>query len=356
MDVTLIGNHFPDPQQILFDKLDIYYSYLPQWAGIFPDREYQKPFDEVRAETEQGIVVVQPLDLSIKSSVFRHNLHRMVHLLTEMVRRARFITFLAKLQPLMNAWSRLTKNTSLIKEADLAEVVRIRCEVAEALSVEKWAVQFIGPLQNLISLATQRPNDLVNIVGYARQDGGDQSSSGTPEIPVQIAYRPGTIPIPTSEPTLPETILFSLQEVSSDFSSVVEEWLRTSDELASVYWLFFGVQYTNLPLDLQYLLIAQAAEVYQDYRFDERATFRNQLRNLVNQTDNELHPLLGNTGEERQKLADVMYNTRNYLTHHRNNLASKAATGTELWYISRAFPNPPKSSSMESKTGSYLAE
>src|SRR5260370_4771413 len=171
----------------------------------------------------------------------------------------------------MSTWNELTKDGGLINEADLAEVVRIRCEVAEALPLEKWAAQFIGPLQNLISLATQRPNALVKIIGYVQHDDTDQSSSGTREIPVQIAYRPSIIPIPTSDPTFPQTILFSLQEASTDFSSVIDRWLRTSDELASAYQLFFGVQYSKLQIDLEFLLIAQATEVYQDHRFDKTA-------------------------------------------------------------------------------------
>lgn len=330
VEVTFVGTHFPDPEQILFNKLDIYYRYLPQWAGIFPYRGHQKPFDEVRAETAQGITIVQSV---------------------------------------MSTWNELTKDGGLINEADLAEVIRIRCEVAEALPLEKWAVQFIGPLQNLISLATQRPNALVKIIGYVQHDDTDQSSSGTREIPVQIAYCPSIIPIPTSDPTFPQTILFSLQEASTDFSSVIDRWLRTSDELASAYQLFFGVQYSKLQIDLEFLLIAQATEVYQDHRFDKtampeekfqemmriilaacpeeqslwledtlqyknNATFRQQLKDLITQTNDMLQFLLGRNRKKRDDFADVVFDTRNYLTHHTKELASKAASGVDLYYIS----------------------
>jgi hypothetical protein len=327
VDVTFIGNHFPDPQQILFNKVDLYYSYLPQWAGIFPYRGHQKPFDEVRAETSSVTVVVRP----VRSS-----------------------------------WS------EFIKEADLTEVACIRCEVTHALPLDKWLAQFISPLQNLISLATQRPNSLVNIVGYVKQNSADLSNSNTSEIPVQIAFLPAIIPIPTNKPTFPGTILFSLQEVSANFSTVIDRWLRASDELASVYRLFFGVYYSTLPIDLEFLLITQAVEVYQDHRFDRtampeekyqemmkiilsacpeeqkqwladkleysnHATFRQQLKNLITQTNVVLHPLLGINGKKRNELVEIIYDTRNYLTHHTKELASKAASGIELFYITRCL-------------------
>src|SRR5690348_358757 len=210
--------------------------------------------------------------------------------------------------------------------------------------------------QASISLATQRPNALVKIIGYVQHDDTDQSSSGTREIPVQIAYCPSIIPIPTSDLTFPQTILFSLQEASTDFSSVIDRWLRTSDELASAYQLFFGVQYSKLQIDLEFLLIAQATEVYQDHRFDKtampeenfqemmrinlaacpeeqslwledtlqyknNATFRQQLKDLITQTNDMLQSLLGRNRKKRDDFADVVFDTRNYLTHHTKELA-----------------------------------
>jgi len=328
VEIAFIGAHFTDPQQILFKKVDIHYSYLPQWAGLFPYRGYQKTFDDVRASITKGTITVQLIE---------------------------------------NIWNELTQKTELIKEADLPEIVRIRCEIQEALLLEEWVAQFVVPLQHLISLATQRPNAIVNIVGYVKQNEEEQSNNEASEIPVQVAFSPAIIPISTSKLTVPETILFSLQEVG-DFSSLMDVWLRVSDELDSAFRLFFGVQYTNLPLDLRFLLIAQAVEVYQDHRFEKtafseeeyralmeivlaacpteqkewladalqysnHATFRQQLRNFITQTNAVLHPLLGINGKKRSELVEVIYNTRNYLTHHTKELVSKTASGIELFYI-----------------------
>jgi hypothetical protein len=131
VEIAFIGAHFTDPQQILFKKVDIHYSYLPQWAGLFPYRGYQKTFDDVRASITKGTITVQLIE---------------------------------------NIWNELTQKTELIKEADLPEIVRIRCEIQEALLLEEWVAQFVVPLQHLISLAIQRPNAIVNIVGYVKQN------------------------------------------------------------------------------------------------------------------------------------------------------------------------------------------
>lgn len=333
-DVALIGAHFTDPEMILFNIVDVQYSYLPQWAGIFPYRGYQNPFDEVRASTAKGTITVQLI---------------------------------------RDVWDKLTRETDLIKESGLPEVVRIRCEIQEALALEGWTDQYVFPLQHLISLATQRPNAIVNIVGYVKQNGPAQSNSDGSDIPVQIAFPPAIIPIPTSESTTPRDILFSLEEIASNFSHIIEIWLQNADELNSVYKLFFGVLYTNLLLDLRFLLIAQAVEAYQDRRFEKtafaeevyqdlvktvlaacpdeekrewvagalefsnHATFRQQLRNLITQTNAVLKPLLGANSTKRNEFAEVVYNTRNYLTHHTEELAARSASRRELLYITRCL-------------------
>ncbi len=333
VEVAFIGAHFTDPQHVLFNKVDAHYSYLPQWAGIFPYYGHQKAFDQVRASTTKGTITVQLI---------------------------------------RSVWNELTKETDLIKEADLPEVVRMRFEVQEALSLDGWMAQFVSPLQNLISLATQRPNAIVTIVGYVKQTGADHLNSDVSEVPVQIAFSPAIIPIATSRSTVPETMLFSLQEIASNFSHVIDAWLNSADELDSAYRLFFGVQYTHLPLDLRFLLIAQAVEVYQDHRFDatpfseeeyqglmetilaacpekhrkwlgnvlkhsNNATYRQQLKNLLTRTNAVLHPLFGKNREKRDEFIEVAYNTRNYLTHHTKELAPNAAGGIELFYITQCL-------------------
>ncbi|HYT46204.1 MAG TPA: HEPN domain-containing protein, partial [Methylomirabilota bacterium] len=332
-EVAFIGTHFTDPQQILFNKIDTHYNYLPQWAGIFPYYGHQKPFNEVSASTTRGTITVE----SIQSF-----------------------------------WMESTQKTDLIKQADLPEIVRIRYEIQETLPLAEWITQFVSPLQNLISLATQRPNAIVNIVGYIKQGGGEQANGDISEVAVQIAFPPDIIPIPTNKNTFPETILFSLQEIESNFSFIIETWLRLVDELDSTFRLFFGVQYTNLPLDLRFLLTAQAVEAYQDHRFEKsafseevyqnmmktvldacpeqqrewleetlehknNATFRQQLRNFVAVTNPMLQPLLGKSSKERSAFTEVVYNTRNYLTHHTKQLFSKAASGVELFYITQCL-------------------
>ena len=126
VEVVFIGVHVAYQEQIRFATVDVHYTYLPQWAGVFPYRGLQQPFTEVKALTTKGIITVQPQT---------------------------------------DVWQRLLKQTDVIGEAQLPEVVRIRCEVQEALPLDEWTTRYIAPIQHFISLATQRPNALFHLVG-----------------------------------------------------------------------------------------------------------------------------------------------------------------------------------------------
>src|SRR5438876_7261476 len=61
--VAYLGVHFIEPQELRFDKIDVCYSYLPQWAGVFPFRGQQNSFNGVRASTTKGVITVHPTRL-----------------------------------------------------------------------------------------------------------------------------------------------------------------------------------------------------------------------------------------------------------------------------------------------------
>ncbi len=323
--VAYLGAHLTVPQEMRFNKIDACYSYLPQWAGVFPFRGFQKPFDEIRAFTTKGVISVHPT------------------------------------RPLGIEW---------IAETELAEAVCVTIESQEALSLEEWNVQFIFPLQNLLSLATQRPNFLVSLQAYIKQNVVTQSDTDLSEIPVQIVYPPAFVPFAPSRTVFPGTILFSLQEIADDFSNMMDSWLNVADELNSVCSLFFGVQYTKLYLDQRFLFIAQAAEVYQSRRterlylpenefqdliqiilagcpeahrdwleekihYSNRPTFRRHLKDLADKVADIMLPLIRERGYNKSTFTNIVYNTRNYLTHHTRELNPEAAQGDELFFITQ---------------------
>lgn len=328
-DIAFIGAHFTDPEQISFHKIDVQYRYLPQWADLFPYYGHQKPLSDYVAVTNNGTITVQLIP---------------------------------------EVWEASTQKADLIGEEILPEVVRMRIEVPESLSLEQWMDRFITPLQHLISFATQRPTAITSILGYTYQRASD-----TREIPVRLAFVPNLTSIETNKDTFPETILFSLQTPEPSFSNIINSWLHIADNLNSMCRLFFGVRYTHLPLDVHFLLIAQAVEVYQDHYFHKAplpeeeyqnlmetllsacpsehqrkwlsnalehsntANYRQQLKNLVARATPKLQPLFGKNAEERKKFAEVVYNTRNYFTHHTKSLAGKAASGKELFYIMKCL-------------------
>ena len=50
-----------------------------------------------------------------------------------------------------------------------------------------------------------------------------------------------------------------------------------------------------------------------------------------------LKPLIGKNSRERDAFIDIVYDTRNYLTHYTEELEKKAATGEELFYLTECL-------------------
>jgi hypothetical protein len=156
-----LGAHFTDPQAARFRKADICYSYLAQWADVFPYRGHQKAFSEVEAHTLKGVITIQATD------------------------------------QLGNVW---------INEADLPEAVWMRIEVQEALSLSEWLSRFFSPLQGFLKLVTQRANTFIRIQFYS--DRALPLGEDAKIAPVQAMFLPLVLPDFPSDAPMPLTSSF----------------------------------------------------------------------------------------------------------------------------------------------------
>ncbi len=317
-----LGAHFIEPQTVRFHKADICYSYLAQWAGVFPYRGHQEAFPEIEAQTTKGVITVQAT------------------------------------KELGDVW---------INEADLPEAVWMRIEVQEAFSLSEWLSQIFSPLQSLLNLVTQRVNTFIRIQFYP--DGilsvGENAENAT----VQAMFLPLVLSDFPSDAPMPPQILFSLQDVKNRLSDILEAWLNAAVELDSVFALLTRVQYMKLYLEQRFLYVAQAVETYQNRRherydlpldqhqqrveailqgcpqeyrdwleeqlqYSNVATFRRKVKDLVQeQTWDILRPLLKNS-KLRGNFIELVYQTRNYYTHHDPEIVQKIARGDLLLMIS----------------------
>lgn len=333
-----IGAHFADPQEIRFHKTRVQYSHLPDWVRLsgfhtqytvrnqvgFDKYEltYTLP-EEVKATTAKGTVSV--------------------------------------------TYAFHTRD-DLLGEVNLRQSVSARIEAQEAQPFEEGLSQFIYPLQNFLSLATARPNSVLDVVAYSDQKTVN-GPNGKVELPIQVVFRTVFQEAEPHKPLFPHDMLFTLQDVSDDFSEVIGRWLGVADELDSVCNLFFSVQYKpEMYLEQRFLNMVRAAESYHRRRFSNQVlseeehrnrvdyilaqtpekygnwlveqlqysnepSLRRRIKELINTTDEVVSPLVPDRKSFIQKIVD----TRNFLTHYDPSLRDGAVRGAELYQYTQTL-------------------
>jgi hypothetical protein len=226
---------------------------------------------------------------------------------------------------------------------------------------------YIRPLQNLLTLATMKPNSILELNVYSKQVSFEKNEGGSLETPIQLFFQQRHFNPRLGHPLVPDDMLFTLQDLPDGFQSAMERWFRVSDELDSVCSLFFAVQYTpSLYLENKFLNIVQAFESYHRRRMKNevlpKAEYRSLKSGILKKVDAEqakwLEPHLAYSNEPRlehrlieltervsealvplvsnkQAFAKMVKDTRNYLTHYDGRLKSKAASGGQLFWLTQ---------------------
>jgi ApeA N-terminal domain 1 len=209
-----VGIHFSDPQEIRFHKIIAQYSHLHHWTSfssiqpkVVPDdkggmKRYEityNPPDEIVATTSKGTITVT-------SSFHSQN---------------------------------------SLQEASLRQSVWIEIAVETPLPVLEWLQQFVGPLQNLLTLGTCKPNFLLDLKGYRHEYNRTLSNGKVEEISIQIIYHQIYYTSQIDKNLHPHDMLFMLQDIKDGFSHYIENWFQIQQDLDSVCNLFFGIQYLS---------------------------------------------------------------------------------------------------------------
>lgn len=292
---AFVGTHLREPNTMLFEAAHVEFSHLLNWdhQGRFehmPTAHQPWEFgvtltnpDAVTAETTRGTIT-----LGFGHGSF-HSLQRV-----EAFRNAYFS-------------------------------VRAKQE----MTVEDWHYQFVYPLQNLVTLATDTANTVTGFEVLHK----DVKLRGTqiPQ-PIKVFSADHHQRQFTEAHRFP---LFTLDELPSDFSEMLERWLKLSAEMESVCSLYFGLLNSERVFATQtFLSMAQAAESYHRLRFGHpKYNLIDRLRALVSTRPRVVPSYVGPTEDfiEKVKVA------RNYYTHYPTNLAAKAARGEDLYYLAQAL-------------------
>jgi hypothetical protein len=332
--LCFVGGHLSE-EQLQFKKVIVRYSRLPDWvrtSGLTVtkyeddphrlDLSYSLP-DEVEAITDRGKVSI---DFSFNTAG----------------------------DPLDEV--RLRQSVSLVIEAD------------HEYDFGGLMVRFIRPFQNFLSLATARPNSILDVEVYSEHVrivtlGGSVGS----ETPVHVIFQQRHSEAKPDKTLIPDDMLFTLHDAGDNFQGMVGRWLGLSEELDSVCNLFFGVQYTpDMYPENQFLNIAQAVESYHRRRFNNhvlpKAEHRARKREIISTVDARhrewLEGILAYSNEPRlehrvrelvasvhetlsplipvaEDFARRVKDTRNYYTHYDKRLTEKAAKGADLFWLTR---------------------
>lgn len=329
--MAYIGAHFANPEEIRFHKVQVRYSHLPDWvrlSGFHTQHtvrnqigldKYELTYtfpEEVKATTAKGTVSMT------------YAFHT---------------------------------GGDLLREVNLRQSVSMRIEAQEAQPFEGWLSQLIYPLQNFLSLATARPNSILDLVVYSEQKTVN-GPNGNVELPIEVVFRTVFHEAEPHKPLFPHDMLFILQDVRDDFSEVIGRWLEVADELDSVCNLFFSVQYKpEMYLEQRFLSMVRAAESYHRRRFSNQVlseeehrnrvdfilaqtpekyrnwlaerlqysnepSLRRRIKELISVVDEVVSPLVPDRRSFIQKIVD----TRHFLTHYDPSLRDRAARGAEL--------------------------
>ena len=323
-----IGGHYSDPQEARFREVAVSYSHLAEWVGR--PGFHVEPTDELPG-------------VGVRVTYSRPELAPAI--------TAEGTVSVGFGLELEGGWPR---------EPRFHETVWMVVEAREAVTVQQWLSMFIRPLQNLLSLATDRPNAICAIQAWPEH--ANKPTTWKPWVEVVFSgdfYEAGRGKLFSSA-----DLVFSYNDVEREFSQVIQGWLEIADALGTVCDLFFGVQYSPVPMESEFLTAAQGLESYhrrrrensevpeeehrqrvdsiltavrnehrdwleEKLRYSNERTFRSRLKELVGMDGGGTWPWIADPDGFVQKVVDA----RNYYTHYDSALEGKAARDADLYVL-----------------------
>jgi hypothetical protein len=308
--VVIIGAHFDEGAEVLFDEIAIQATDLNAWttvSGIKP----APTFEELNEEGGLGFVSVdvryegpEPISIPISKS-------------EEMS-----IRFTAT-------------NSGLFGRSDhfeLRQDAAIHVRFGKRVDLSK-VFERVSQVRNFLSLAVGRPVSVVSVSGF--RDDGATDRMRAPQ-PIEIYWEIPNNPDPPEKRRDAREMLFALPEAKPDISTVMKKWLVRQKNLEPVFNLFFGTMYhPSLYLEVRFLAYAQAIETY-DYRRRRKPGRRHlidRLRDVLARSRKVTKRIVGTTDDELEEFLARFRDTRNYYTHYNPRMESRAASGTALLLI-----------------------
>jgi len=335
---AFIGAHFSAPDEIKFHRVAVEYSYLADWADL--------PVIKRQEELEEDNYNVRRFNFSyIRPEPIRGNTNQGI-------------------LSLVYTWH----NSGQPFQIDFSQSATFEIKSQEHFSFDEWMTKIILPLQNFITLATDRPNSVTRVLAFSHY--GIRATDDNPhftkqDIFIEVIYRGVFTEVRQDNRLLPDDLLFQLKDIKETFGDTMTRWLEIAAELDSVCNLFFSTRYSQrMYQENHFLNIVQAAESYhrrrrfnrvlpkgehekrisriidnaleedkewlkQKLSFSNEPSLKERLIDLRQETSEIIFPLITDEDSFIKQVRD----TRNYLTHYDKSLWKKAVKGEDLYWL-----------------------
>jgi ApeA N-terminal domain 1 len=244
----------------------------------------------------------------------------------------------------------------------LHETAVLTVKLDAAITVVETFDRYVTPFANLLTLAIDRPIAIEAIRVSNETTRADRAHRNA-----DLVFCPVHLPEAHDGRILANDMLFHTADLDEvGFDGLVQQWLRIADGLAPVCALFFSVRYAQLPIELRFLNLIRAIEVYhrrtdaggrlppdeweeklariiesapeedrewleEELRWSNEVRLRARLRKLLETVSDALEDVLP------RKFVGITADTRNYLTHYDDSLKGRALEGADLYRISEVL-------------------
>jgi hypothetical protein len=334
-NVIFIGAHFQKLEDIKFKSISIHYSHLDEWVNI-------SGFNIKPPGEEKELIIKYKLPEPIKADVSN------------------------VLKVLINIRATESSPSFVQKEATIKQETEIKIETSEDKSFEDYR-RIMYHIQNFLTLGITEPVHPLAIAGLTGVNK-EMIEDKVNYPPVEIFYRLSDIP-KSHKPLHPFDMLFTFKDISNSFESFLRNWFEKEDLLEPVYNLYFGTLYNpRMYLEHRFLSLIQAIESFhqrtyggeyssdEDYKvvydalvnsipegvrsglkdrlkeylkYGNEFSLRKRLKEIFDKNQEILDGHIGNKKAFIEKVVD----TRNYQTHHDEELKERAASGEDLYRL-----------------------
>ena len=247
----------------------------------------------------------------------------------------------------------------LTTEATVSQTSYINLKLNNPQPIEHF-LPLVFKLCNFLSLATDQPVSISSIIGFLERETG---TAEKPRSLIKVFYQ--SRPYAEAKPEIRwHDMLFTYGNVADQCEQILTKWLESYETFEPAFNLYFASRSnTSQSLDVRFLHLTQAAEtlhrrscqdtVMPENEFKDvcssilevcpqarkewmkgRLKYANELslRQRIKAMVKPFRSWFGNKKETESFITKVV-DTRNYFTHYDSSLATKAASGEDLWKL-----------------------